>query len=229
MQAPTRAQSGADIAPPPPQAVFSVGGNGKTEALQVPRSHEEMEALLAQRRQLSDQLESVTDRRDGLIEQIRVAPEIAQAGLKGQLNLLDQRILQLETDLGTIGREISAATPELMSMAEEPANLPTEDAFDEGMLAGLGSMFVIMTAVLLFLRRRWKRAPRTNAPQMLSGDSERLQRLDHGMEAMAIEIERISEGQRFVTKLLSESHGGAAPAQRSPQQTVLVDNDPARR
>jgi hypothetical protein len=39
---------------------------------------------------------------------------------------------------------------------------------------------------------------------MPSADSDRLQRLEHGMEAMAIEIERISEGQRFVTKLLSE-------------------------
>ena len=39
------------------------------------------------------------------------------------------------------------------------------------------------------------------------------------MEAMAIEIERISEGQRFVTELLSESHGGVTPAQRIGKPT----------
>jgi hypothetical protein len=38
-------------------------------------------------------------------------------------------------------------------------------------------------------------------------DSERLQRVEQGIEAMAIEVERISEGQRFVTKLISESRG----------------------
>ena len=35
--------------------------------------------------------------------------------------------------------------------------------------------------------------------------SQRLERLEQGMDAIAIEIERVSEGQRFVTKLLSEA------------------------
>ena len=35
----------------------------------------------------------------------------------------------------------------------------------------------------------------------------RLERLEQGMDAIAIEVERISEGQRFVTKLLAEKHG----------------------
>jgi hypothetical protein len=38
----------------------------------------------------------------------------------------------------------------------------------------------------------------------------RLERIEQAVEAMAIEIERVSEGQRFVTKLLSEAK--AAPA-----------------
>jgi hypothetical protein len=36
-------------------------------------------------------------------------------------------------------------------------------------------------------------------------NAQRLERLEQGMEAIAIEIERVSEGQRFVTKLLSEA------------------------
>ena len=32
----------------------------------------------------------------------------------------------------------------------------------------------------------------------------RLERIEHAVDAIAIEIERISEGQRFTTKLLSE-------------------------
>ena len=33
---------------------------------------------------------------------------------------------------------------------------------------------------------------------------ERLERIEHAIDAMAVEVERISEGQRFVTKLLAE-------------------------
>ena len=38
----------------------------------------------------------------------------------------------------------------------------------------------------------------------MTESNQRLERLEHGMEAIAIEIERVSEGQRFVTRLLSE-------------------------
>ena len=34
--------------------------------------------------------------------------------------------------------------------------------------------------------------------------NERLARIEHAIEAVAVEVERISEGQRFVTKLLAE-------------------------
>ncbi len=42
----------------------------------------------------------------------------------------------------------------------------------------------------------------------------RLERIEHAIEAMAIEVERISEGQRFVTRLLSEraKNAGELPA-----------------
>jgi orotate phosphoribosyltransferase len=33
---------------------------------------------------------------------------------------------------------------------------------------------------------------------------QRLERMEHAIESIAIEVERISEGQRFTTKLLSE-------------------------
>jgi hypothetical protein len=39
-------------------------------------------------------------------------------------------------------------------------------------------------------------------------DAARWQRLEQAVDAMAIEIERISEAQRFTAKLLSERHAG---------------------
>lgn len=42
--------------------------------------------------------------------------------------------------------------------------------------------------------------PRTIDPQA----DERLERIEQAIDAMALEVERIAEGQRFVTRLLSE-------------------------
>ncbi len=45
----------------------------------------------------------------------------------------------------------------------------------------------------------------------------RLERMEQALDSIAIEVERISEGQRFTTKLLSD-RAGSAPAglERSP-------------
>ena len=42
--------------------------------------------------------------------------------------------------------------------------------------------------------------------------TSRLERMEQAIEAVAIEVERISEGQRFTTRLLSEGRGAAAGA-----------------
>ena len=39
---------------------------------------------------------------------------------------------------------------------------------------------------------------------------QRMARIEHAVEAIAVEVERISEGQRFVTKLLSDRQGAPA-------------------
>src|SRR4051794_27074264 len=46
-------------------------------------------------------------------------------------------------------------------------------------------------------------------PRIPSEVTDRLGRIEQSLEAVAIEVERITEGQRFTTKLLSE---GRAPA-----------------
>jgi hypothetical protein len=45
---------------------------------------------------------------------------------------------------------------------------------------------------------------------------DRLERIEHAVEAMAVEVERISEGQRFVTRLLAEREAprAALPPER---------------
>jgi hypothetical protein len=44
-------------------------------------------------------------------------------------------------------------------------------------------------------------------PRIPAEVTSRLERIEQAVEAVAIEVERISEGQRFTTKLLSEGKG----------------------
>ena len=52
---------------------------------------------------------------------------------------------------------------------------------------------------------------------------ERLASIEQSMQAMAIEIERLGEGQRFTTKLLTERPAQPLTAPRSPGEFRRVD------
>jgi hypothetical protein len=41
-------------------------------------------------------------------------------------------------------------------------------------------------------------------------NAQRLERMEHAIDTIAIEMERVSEGQRFITRILSEGRAGAA-------------------
>jgi hypothetical protein len=56
--------------------------------------------------------------------------------------------------------------------------------------------------------RRWDREG--TSPQLPSDVAARMERMEHAIDAIALEVERISEGQRFTTKLLSETRGANA-------------------
>lgn len=55
------------------------------------------------------------------------------------------------------------------------------------------------------LARKWEREPLR--PELPVDLRERLARIEQGMDSIAIEIERISEGQRFTTRLFAERVG----------------------
>ena len=65
-------------------------------------------------------------------------------------------------------------------------------------------MVVMLPISIAFARRIWRRgaAAVSAFPQELS---DRLNRLDQAMDSIAIEVERIGEGQRFVTRVMSEN------------------------
>jgi hypothetical protein len=213
MQASTEQVAPTAPAAPLPAAITTVGSDGKPITIAVPTTREQVEALLSQRSELSSQLSNVTDRRAGLAQEIRnTSDEGTRAGLQDRLKVLDQRILQMETDLAIVGRQLAAAPAEVRSESYSSSSGGDED---EAAAAGAFGVFIPMLILMLFMRRRWKRqAPKAPAHPQLAADSGRLERLEHGMEAIAIEIERVAEGQRFVTKLLSEAPPGIGASHR---------------
>lgn len=79
--------------------------------------------------------------------------------------------------------------------------------------------FVLAISVLLPMsvaraRRMWRGTPQPR-PSGSDDIAPRLDRLEHAIDAIAIEVERVSEGQRFVTKILAERPAAVPPVDGS--------------
>ena len=59
------------------------------------------------------------------------------------------------------------------------------------------------------LARKWE-GDRTG--HLSSGSDARLERMEQAIESIALEVERVAEGQRFTTRLLSERTGILRPS-----------------
>ena len=162
--------------------------------------------MRARREELSNQLSSASDRRSELAAEVNNMPDAAlRSGLEERLRLLDRRILQLETDIALTGQQLSAAPSEVRATTESANPSGGDDSFEDGLAVGGTISLFLAIAVLFITRGRWRRRGAPFPSQLGNEATQRLERLEHGMEAIAIEIERVSEGQRFVTKLLSQS------------------------
>ena len=53
-------------------------------------------------------------------------------------------------------------------------------------------------------------------PRLPTEVTDRLERMEHAIDSIAVEVERITEGQRFTTKLLSEGRGAPESRQVAP-------------
>ncbi len=84
-----------------------------------------------------------------------------------------------------------------------------------GEVAVVAIIFGTMTGMFYPLIRAWaRRLENKGAPLQLPlrDVEERLDRIERAVESIAVEVERVSEGQRFVTKLLAEKPAAKLPA-----------------
>ncbi len=159
--------------------------------------------LRNRRSELSRQLNSADSRRQELVSQLRTAPEGSQAGLVTRIDMLDTRIVQIEQDIALNGQRL-ASLPSTSSNTEEGMG----GDLSNGQMTGISIVFIIFVLMPLAValgRMMWRRGSvQRSVPAVPSVTDERLERMEQGMDSIAIEVERISEGQRFVTRLLGE-------------------------
>ena len=72
-----------------------------------------------------------------------------------------------------------------------------------------GTIISVTGAYLKFLSTRTQQ----RASELAGGLDERLRRMEQALDAIAVEVERVSEGQRFTTRLLADR---APDVPRSP-------------
>ena len=209
-QTPQAAQAEAQTAATPaPNQTFTVrvpSASGGGVTLTAPPSARQLDALKAQREELSNQLQSVDSRRSKLISQLKQTGDpTAVKGLESRLALLDARQLQLESDIQTTGQQLSAA----VGLVGTTSNAPFAGGMSnrqQTTLSILGIIFVLFPISVGIARGLWRRASRQGPPPAaFAQTAQRLERLEESVDAIAVEVERISEGQRFVTRLLSEA------------------------
>lgn len=195
-----------------------VGGGQRTPAPPAPPrppwNQEEIQALAATRIELGDQLEALTERREEVADQLHGAEMAARPGLIARLSALDERIARLEQEVLQADDAIAAAVSAGVIAPPSPEQTETQEAhqwdiatFQERaamLMAGEALLFLLLGIVLYKLG--WARAKARFAGTQ--PNDPRIDQLQNSVDAIAVEVERISEGQRYVSKLLNE---GAQP------------------
>jgi hypothetical protein len=218
MQAPTPAPRSGAIPGNGPYVVTK--GEVDRALSNVPMTAQDVANLKARRSELSTQLNSADGRRRELQKQlINASGPQDRAGLEQRIGVLDARISGLENDLGDVGRQLSSAPAALATNRQEGIVIgPTARsklAQNVAPISIVFTIFVLAPLAISISRGIWKRGslPRQSPSP---ADAQRLERMEQAMEAIAIEIERVSEGQRFVTRLLSDQRAGVPLAAGQP-------------
>ena len=206
MQQGSPAPAIAPAAPPAPAAptapgqyvVLPQGGLGTSAAAIY-------EAFKAQRAELRNQLETLEDKRRDLSNRLE-EPMVGGADRKG----LEQRITEIDGRIAAVDKQIAESEAQIARAAAVPGAVvppkpvrrqgPPEEAF---VLSGMFIVLVLLPLSIAAARRIWRRGVATiiKLPAELT---ERLTRLEQGMDAVAVEVERIGEGQRYMARLLGE-------------------------
>ena len=183
-------------------------------------------ALRGRAEELSTQIRSASSRRADARNALRNATGVDKVGIEQRLAVLDARIAGLEADIADNGKQL-ASLDAMRAGVVDPgfSNAGRGRRMDNNMvpMVIVFTLFVLCPIALSISRFFWKvGSAKKHAPQNPE-NTQRLERMEQAIDSIAIEMERVSEGQRFVTRILSEGGrssnaiGGAQqPGQSNP-------------
>ena len=158
------------------------------------------------------------------LQTVRGSPLRGRAGriqhasqLEQEIAQLDGRLVRIQIELDDIARRLTGqlVASEATPLAPPPLQPPIDPPYE--LVAAVAIVFIILAIgpiSLALARLIWKRTTTSRNASASLETSPRLERLEQSVDAIAVEVERISEGQRYVTRLLSESPNFAGDAAR---------------
>lgn len=169
-----------------------------------------------QRSELRDQLSRLRDQRQDVSNQLQGdAAGADRRGLEQQITQIDQRITDVESQIAKADAQVATAAAIPGAVVETPPYVPPGPPDEVYVLIGIFMLVVLLPLSIAFARRLWKRsaAAITSLPQDIY---DRFARVEQSLDAIAVEVERVGEGQRYVTRMLTERPQalGAGAAER---------------
>ena len=169
------------------------------------------EGFRAQRRELDDQLDELESTRREISNTLlnMTAADPQRTTLEQRLAEVDKRISAVDEMKAENAAQLAEAAAVPGAVVEPPREIrqgPPEEAFVVGTIF---MVIVLLPLSIAFARRIWKKSvvTVTGFPRELA---DRLSRMENAIEATSLEVERIGEGQRFLTHLFTEKESARA-------------------
>lgn len=197
-------------APPPPTPPAQAPPAPRQGAATSQYDGMSYEKLRSLSEELAEQRQATAERRVNVADRYEAATGASRSGIAERLAILDQRLVQIESELAVIDARAAIAKP----TTEQPPLFPINNGVPEDEVAamGFGIFFGTVLLTVMFMRRVGRRrAHSTPQPASLQGEA-RLDRIEGAVDTIAVEIERIAENQRFMTRLMTETQLGASLA-----------------
>jgi len=165
-----------------------------------------------QREELINQLRGLNEARADITRELNgdnPVSAIEKAGLEKRLASVDARIEAMDKQIAAADAQVASAAAIPGAVVDPPPIIHNNPEEQPPFILGVIFMFVaVLPMSLAFARRIWRRSPKAVA--LPSDMAERFAQLDHAVESIAVEVERIGEGQRFITRVLAEPTSRAA-------------------
>lgn len=206
-QAAAKANAAADAARQPGSQAPAAPGPASSLARLTELSYQE---LKARERELQNQREVLIDRRSNVAGQYEAATGVAKDGVADRLRVMDDHLVRIERDLSAVNEQLVNT---VVVQPQRPQVIYT--GWDEGEVFGAVFTTFLATALMtVFIMRRIlpRRLGFAKAAPAAAQSNERLDRIEQAVDTIAVEIERVSENQRFMTRLMTETQLGATLA-----------------